>query len=228
MAAGEIEVLVLGTAVNPAFTLPGGLKVAEAIRKVPFVVSFANLPDETTALAHLVLPDTHWLESWGDYAPREGVLGLMQPTMKPIRDARPMGDVLLAVGRAALGTEEGKGPLPWTTFEQFLKATWEPVVKGQWEAALQQGGVWRDTPAAAVAVTPKLERVEAATAKLEGHADGLALLRLSLAALLRRPRRHPGLAAGSARPDHAGGVGRLGGDQHRRPRRGWASARVTS
>ena len=176
MAAGEIEVLVLGTAVNPAFTLPGGLKVAEAIRKVPFVVSFANLPDETTALAHLVLPDPHWLESWGDYAPHEGVLGLMQPTMKPIRDARPMGDVLLAVGRAALGSEEGKGPLPWTTFEQFLKATWEPVVKGQWEAALQQGGVWRDTPAAAVAVTPKLERVEAATAKLDGPADGLALL----------------------------------------------------
>ena len=36
MAAGEIEVLVLGAGVNPAFTLPGGLKVADAIRKVPF------------------------------------------------------------------------------------------------------------------------------------------------------------------------------------------------
>jgi molybdopterin-containing oxidoreductase family iron-sulfur binding subunit len=176
MAAGEIEVLVLGTAVNPAFTLPGGLKAADAIRKVPFVVSFANLPDETTALGHLVLPDTHWLESWGDYAPQEGVVGLMQPTMKPIRDARPMGDVLLAVARAALGTEEGKGPLPWTTFEQYLKATWEPVVKGQWEAALQQGGAWRDTAVAAVAVTSKLERVDAAPAKLEGPADGLALV----------------------------------------------------
>ena len=78
-------------------------------------MSFANRPDETTALAHLVLPDTHWLESWGDYAPREGVVGLMQPTMMPIRDARPFGDVLLTIGRAALGiTEEGKGPLPWT------------------------------------------------------------------------------------------------------------------
>ena len=176
MAAGEIEVLVLGTAVNPAFTLPGGLKAADAIRKVPFVVSFANLPDETTALAHLVLPDTHWLESWGDYAPQEGVVGLMQPTMKPIRDSRPMGDVLLAVGRAALGTEEGKGPLPWTTFEQYLKATWEPVVKGQWEAVLQQGGAWRDTAVAAVAVAPKLERVDATPAKLEGPADGLALV----------------------------------------------------
>jgi anaerobic selenocysteine-containing dehydrogenase/Fe-S-cluster-containing dehydrogenase component len=174
MAAGEIEVLVLGPGVNPAFTLPGGLKTAEAIAKVPFVVSFANLPDETTALAHLVLPDTHWLESWGDYAPHEGVLGLMQPTMKPVRDARPLGDVLLTVGRAALGSEEGKGPLPWTTFEQYLKSVWEPLVKGQWAAALQQGGVWRDV--APAAVTVKVERVDAGTAKLEGPAEGFALL----------------------------------------------------
>jgi len=139
MAAGEVAVLVLGAGVNPAFTLPGGLKAADAIRKVPFVVTFSNLPDETTALAHLVLPDTHWLESWGDYAPHEGVLGLMQPTMQPVREARPMGDVLLTVGRAVLGSEEGKGPLPWPTFEQYLRAAWEPVVKGQWEAALHQG-----------------------------------------------------------------------------------------
>src|SRR4029453_5121686 len=107
MAAGEIEVLVLGTGVNPAFTLPGGLKVAEAIRKVPFVASAANVPDETTALAHLVLPDTHWLESWGDYSPREGVTGLMQPTMQPIRDSRPLVDVLLAAGRPSPG---GRAP----------------------------------------------------------------------------------------------------------------------
>jgi len=176
MAAGEIQVLVLGTAVDPVGTLPGGLKAADAIRKVPFVVSFANLPDETTALAHLVLPDTHWLESWGDYAPQEGVRGLMQPTMSPVRDARPMGDVLLAVGRAVLATEEGKGPLPWASFEQYVKAAWEPLVKGQWEAALQQGGVWRDTPAAAVTVAPRLERVGAAPASLEGPAEGFALL----------------------------------------------------
>jgi anaerobic selenocysteine-containing dehydrogenase/Fe-S-cluster-containing dehydrogenase component len=174
MAAGEIEVLVLGSGVNPAFTLPGGLKVAEAIRKVPFVVSFATLPDETTALAHLVLPDTHWLESWGDYSPQEGVVGLLQPTMKPIRDARPMGDVLLAVGRTVLGTEEGKGPLPWSNVEQYLKTAWDPVVKaGQWSAALSQGGTWRDV--APAGVTAKVERVDPATARLDGG-DGFALL----------------------------------------------------
>ena len=137
MAAGEIEVLLLGPGVNPAFTLPGGLKFAEAARKVGLVVSFANQPDETTALAHLVLPDTHWLESWGDYSPREGVVGLLQPAMLPVRDARPMGDVLLGLARSVLGGEEGKGPLPWATFEQQLKAAWAPVVRDQWGAALE-------------------------------------------------------------------------------------------
>ncbi|MEK7714759.1 MAG: molybdopterin-dependent oxidoreductase, partial [candidate division NC10 bacterium] len=97
MRAGEIDVLLLGPGVNPAFTLPGGLRFAEAARKVGLVVSFANQPDDTTALAHVILPDTHWLESWGDYAPREGVLGLLQPTMAPVRDAKQMGDALLGI-----------------------------------------------------------------------------------------------------------------------------------
>jgi molybdopterin-containing oxidoreductase family iron-sulfur binding subunit len=174
MAAGEIEVLLLGAGVNPVFTLPGGLRVADAIRKVPLVVSFANLPDETTALAHVVLPDTHWLESWGDYAPREGVAGLLQPTMKPVRDARQAGDVLLQIGRLVLGGEQGKGPLPWDSVEAYLRAAWEPVVRGEWAAALSRGGVWRDV--APVAVTARVGPVDPAPARLEGDAEGFALL----------------------------------------------------
>ena len=177
MAKGEIDVLLVGPRTNPAFTLPGGLKFADAARKVGLVVSFANQPDETTALAHLVLPDTHWLETWGDYAPREGVIGLMQPTMSPVRDALPMGDVLLRAARAVLGTEEGKGPLPWASFEQYLKTAWEPLLRGQldgWQAALQQGGVWRETPPAPV--TAKIGAVQASRPKLDGDPGGLVLL----------------------------------------------------
>src|SRR5437667_2367510 len=174
MGGGEVEVLVLGPGVNPAFTLPSGLKLADAIRKVPFVVSFSNVPDQTSELAQVVLPDTHWLESWGDYAPREGVLGLLQPTMAPIRDSRPMGDILLRIGRAVLGTEAGKGPLPWPTFERYVKAAWEPVVKGALEGALRRGGLFTDV--APVAVTAKIAPVEPSPAKLEGDAGGFTLL----------------------------------------------------
>src|SRR5947199_81678 len=174
MVRGEIEVLLLGSGVNPAYTLPGGLRFTDALKKVGLVVSFANQPDETTALAHVVLPDTHWLESWGDYAPREGVVGLMQPTTAPVRDSRPIGDTVLAMGRAVLGSEEGKGPLPWATLEQYLKVAWAPVVKDEWAAALRLGGVWKET--APVAVNARVAPVDAAPSTLEGDADGLTLL----------------------------------------------------
>jgi molybdopterin-containing oxidoreductase family iron-sulfur binding subunit len=175
MQNGEIEVLLIGSGANPAFTLPAGLKAADAIKKVPFVVSFSNFPDETAALAHLVLPDTHWLETWGDYSPREGVTGILQPTMAPAREARPMGEVLITAGRAVLGSEEGKGPLPWATHEEYVKSVWDPVIKGgAWERTLQQGGVWKDAPAVAVSGRPA--PVDPAPAALEGDAGGFALL----------------------------------------------------
>src|SRR5256886_12067767 len=174
MAGGEVEVLVLGSGVTPAYTLPGGLKFADAAKRVGLVVSFANQPDETTALAHVVLPDTHWLESWGDYAPGWGGVGLMQPTTAPMRDSRPIGDTVLAMGRAVVGSEEGKGPLPWATLEQYLKVAWAPVVKDEWAAALRLGGVWKET--APVAVNARVAPVDAAPPTLEGDADGLTLL----------------------------------------------------
>ena len=175
MAAGEIEVLLLANGVNPAFTLPAGLKFADAIGKVPFVVSFSTMPDETTALAHLILPDTHWLESWGDYAARDGVVGLLQPTMSAVRDSRPTGQVLIEVGRAVLGTSEGAGPLPWASFEAYLRSAWEPLVgTAGWGPTLERGGVWRAM--APVAVSPRRPPVAVAPAKLDGDPGGLVLL----------------------------------------------------
>ena len=107
MAQGEIAVLVVKDA-NPAFTLPARAGFTEALAKVPFVVSLSSHVDETTARAHLVIPDLTPLESWGDYSPREGVWGLLQPAMGPVPKVGPTNpDVLdlpqLTAVRDALG-----------------------------------------------------------------------------------------------------------------------------
>jgi anaerobic selenocysteine-containing dehydrogenase/Fe-S-cluster-containing dehydrogenase component len=94
MGRGEIAVLIVKDA-NPAFTLPARAGFAEALAKVPFVVSFSSHPDETTAMAHLVIPDLTPLESWGDYSPREGVWGLLQPAMGPVPKVDPSNPDLL-------------------------------------------------------------------------------------------------------------------------------------
>jgi len=182
MTAGQIEVLVL-VDVNPVYAMPPKSGFAEALAKVPLVVSLASRPNETTARAHLVLPTLHALEAWGDYASEEGVLGLMQPTMGPVQidgkaiDGKATGDVFLSVGRQALGLEDGKGPLKWATFQDFIREEWQKTAKDHgntgpftefWEAALRRGGVWRAGPSPAVSLRPEAGRIQGSAAKLEG------------------------------------------------------------
>jgi molybdopterin-containing oxidoreductase family iron-sulfur binding subunit len=107
MAQGEIAVLIVKDA-NPAFTLPARAAFAEALGKVPFVVSLSSHMDETTARAHLVIPDLTPLESWGDHSPRNGVWGLLQPAMGAVPKVGPTNpDALdlpqLEAVRTALG-----------------------------------------------------------------------------------------------------------------------------
>jgi len=100
MSAGRIGVAIVhGT--NPAYSLPAQTGFREAFERVPFKVSFASAMDETSAMADLILPDQHFLESWGDSMPRPGVLAIQQPVMSPVStfDSKHSGDVMLAVMR---------------------------------------------------------------------------------------------------------------------------------
>lgn len=62
MSRGDVEVLLLHD-VNPLFTLPAATGFAEAMARVPLVVSFSSFPDETAQHAHLILPEPTPLES---------------------------------------------------------------------------------------------------------------------------------------------------------------------
>lgn len=98
MAAGKVGIAFVRGA-NPAHTMPGAVKFAEAFAKVPFKVSFSSYPDATTSLADLVLPDNHSLESWGDAEPEKGTLALQQPVMDPVFNTRATADVLIAAAK---------------------------------------------------------------------------------------------------------------------------------
>jgi anaerobic selenocysteine-containing dehydrogenase/Fe-S-cluster-containing dehydrogenase component len=98
MNSRNVELLFVRGA-NPAYTTPVGLGFATAMVNVPFKVSFSSIPDETSALCDLILPDHHALESWGDAEPVDGTVSLQQPTMDPVFDSRSTADVLLAVAK---------------------------------------------------------------------------------------------------------------------------------
>ena len=94
MNGGRVGALLIHGA-NPAYTWPDSKAVATAMKKVRVTVSFASKYDETTQLCKYVIPDHHYLESWGDAEPRSGVVSLMQPTIFPLFKTRQWQDSLL-------------------------------------------------------------------------------------------------------------------------------------
>ena len=163
MRAGAIDLLILH-GVNPAYAMPGGSAFAEAAARVRTVVSTSACPDETAALADLVLPAHTPLESWGDVEPGRGVRGLMQPVMRPLFDTKHLGDVLIDAGRAAGGAVAEALPAQGG-FEELLRGEWRAVhaqaagaggggFEEFWDEARRRGGVWRAAPPAEVTLNP--------------------------------------------------------------------------
>jgi Fe-S-cluster-containing dehydrogenase component len=138
MKAGGVGALVVAGS-NPAYDLVAA-EFAAAAAKVPFVVVLAPLADETTALAHAVLPQSHALESWDDAEPVAGVLGLAQPAIPPLRDGRTL--------RACLAAWCGDA----RTDAELLRDHWRrEVLKSGWsdaafDRALEAGFVRRTAP----------------------------------------------------------------------------------
>jgi anaerobic selenocysteine-containing dehydrogenase len=103
------EVLLVHEA-NPAYALPETERMAEAMKKIPFKVSFSSFMDETAESADLVLPQPLTLERYDDvYTPYgSGVAGysVVRPLVKAAHDVRPAADVALAAA-SRLGKDLG-------------------------------------------------------------------------------------------------------------------------
>lgn len=146
MESGQIDALVVLNA-NPVYALPESLRFAEALKRVPTVISLSSFMDETAARADWVLPSNTPMESWGDYQPYPDVANLMQPAMGRVFDTRQTGDILIELARAA-GVDPTSA-FKANTFYEFLRSRWgHPLAADatpdtpapEWEAMLERGG----------------------------------------------------------------------------------------
>ena len=149
------------TDVNPLFTMPPASGIGAALAKVPFIVACSTMMDETASRATLVLPIHSPLESWGDYAPRAGVHGLMQPVMQPVFPTKMLGDILLETGRA-IGNPRSFAA---ASFHDYVKNRWRALHAGMgkktpfetfWIECLARGGAWEPVPGRRVALSASL------------------------------------------------------------------------
>ncbi|MGE5056123.1 MAG: Fe-S-cluster-containing hydrogenase [Acidobacteriota bacterium] len=105
LQAGKIHALCV-YGVNPAFDLPDGGQLQAALSKVPLLVSFGQRMDETAALARYILPEPHFLESWGDTEAVSGVISISQPSVHRLGDTRSLQETFSAWnGQAKPGYE---------------------------------------------------------------------------------------------------------------------------
>src|SRR5512139_3894981 len=138
---------------NPVHTVPPSTGFQKALARVPFIVCFSPLLDDTALQADLILPDNSGLESWGEVIPlagsRESVIGLMQPVVTQLFDTRQFADVLLATAKELGNTMAAA--FPYETYLEMLKGVMRKRVgfsEGRdfeevWVDLLRQGGLFQ-------------------------------------------------------------------------------------
>ncbi|HEY1302738.1 MAG TPA: TAT-variant-translocated molybdopterin oxidoreductase [Vicinamibacterales bacterium] len=99
MNAGTVTMLVI-LGGNPVYTAPADLKFGDALGKVGLRVHLGLYHDETGALSHWHIPETHFLEMWSDVRADDGTVTIVQPLIAPLYGGRSAHEVLSACNDA--------------------------------------------------------------------------------------------------------------------------------
>ena len=108
---------------NPVYDHPMGADLAAALPAIPLTISLNDRLDETGSLCYYAAPDSHYLESWNDFEPKQGYLSLSQPAISPLFATRQAQDSFLAW----TGNQ--------TSYYNYLRTQWRGVLKGDFQAA---------------------------------------------------------------------------------------------
>jgi molybdopterin-containing oxidoreductase family iron-sulfur binding subunit len=172
MNAGRVETLVV-MGVNAAYCAPADLGFDRALERVRTLVYLGANDDETAKLARWALPESHFLESWGDARAADGTISPIQPQIAPLFESKSQIELLGML----LGAENADG-------YDITRNAWKAVLRQDgdqfertWRRALHDGVV---ANTAARKATPSVNASEVANAARAGlssaHATGLQLV----------------------------------------------------
>ena len=115
MNAGTVKALVM-LGGNPIFDAPADFNFQRAFEKVPFRAHLSLYYDETSMLSHWHIPETHYLESWGDGRGHDGTVTIQQPLIAPLYNGRSAIEV---IGAMAGGMDQS----PYDAVRAYWMAT---------------------------------------------------------------------------------------------------------
>ncbi len=122
---------------NPCYALHDTKTIKQAIGKIPFVVSFSSVLDETAKEADIILPVHMFIERLEDVPSGAGlaktVVGLSKPIVKPVFNTKHPGDILLLIAKALDGAVADN--FEWESYDGCL----EMVAGSLWDSLSQDG-----------------------------------------------------------------------------------------
>jgi MoCo/4Fe-4S cofactor protein with predicted Tat translocation signal len=91
---GAVQMLVI-LGGNPVYNAPADLALTlDRLNKVPMRVHLSTHVNETTRFCHWHIPQTHFLEEWGDSRAFDGTATLTQPLIAPLYGGKSIHEVV--------------------------------------------------------------------------------------------------------------------------------------
>jgi len=154
MRAGAVDVLVILSG-NPVYTAPPDLDFGGAMSKVALRAHLSLYDDETSALCHWQIPETHFLEGWSDARGFDGTVSIVQPLISPLYGSKSAHEVIAAMSDhpertaydivreywvAAAGSKDGAAQREARAIEQSpVQPVVTPAFESQWRRWVHDG-----------------------------------------------------------------------------------------
>jgi MoCo/4Fe-4S cofactor protein with predicted Tat translocation signal len=114
---------------NPAYTAPADVDWVSVQKSIPVVVRLAYSYDESSAEANWVVPEAHFLESWGDQRAPDGTYLPIQPMILPLFGGLSQIDLLAALAGLPNGIEAVRETFKSLTKESDFEVAWTKFLR---------------------------------------------------------------------------------------------------
>jgi molybdopterin-containing oxidoreductase family iron-sulfur binding subunit len=114
---------------NPVYTAPADVDWASVQKSIPAVVRLAYSNDETSAEANWVVPEAHFLESWGDQRALDGTYLPVQPMILPLFGGLSQIDLLAELAALPSGVQAVRETFKSLTKESDFESAWTKFLR---------------------------------------------------------------------------------------------------
>jgi molybdopterin-containing oxidoreductase family iron-sulfur binding subunit len=128
MNSGQVNILII-LGGNPVYTAPADLDFSRQLDKVRFRAHLGLYANETSERCQWHIPETHFLESWGDVRAFDGTATIIQPLINPLINGKSGVEIMATLLGAAQTNGYDIVRSYWKQQMTDFESSWEKSVR---------------------------------------------------------------------------------------------------